>query len=145
MLKFLDENKITIAVLLCVISLIFIAFGHKYRDSVQKVLQKDFIKLPATNIDWWSISHLILYGILGFIIPNQHFTFFLLGSGFEIVEDMLSSNETTQLDNCNTPDKNEKIMCKMSIDNDYWYAKWDDIFINLLGYTVGSSARCTFF
>lgn len=143
--EFINENAIAICIVLSVVALIFIMFGHIYREQVQLVLKQDFVKLPATTFDWWSISHAILFGIFGFLIPNYHTSFFLLGTGFEIVEDMLSGDSTTQLADCMTNDKDSKFMCKFSINDDYWYAKWDDVFVNLLGYTLGSSARNTFF
>jgi hypothetical protein len=143
--QFINENKIAICIVLCIVALLFIMFGHMYRDQVQTALKKEFVKLPATTFDWWSISHAVLFGIFGFLIPNFHTTFFTLGIGFEIVEDMLSSDATTQLSDCMCPDKREKIMCRFSINDDYWYAKWDDIFVNLAGYSLGSSLRTTFY
>jgi hypothetical protein len=120
-------------------------FGHVYREQVQNALKREFVKLPATTFDWWSISHALLFGIMGFIIPNFHTTFFLLGTGFEIFEDMLSGDQTTQLVDCMNGSNKSNIMCKFSINDDYWYAKWDDIFVNLAGYTIGSSIRSTFY
>jgi hypothetical protein len=142
---FINKHAIAICVVLSIVALLFIMFGHIYREQVQQALKKEFIKLPSTTFDWWSISHAVLFGIFGFLIPNYHTSFFLIGSGFEIFEDMLSSDASTQLADCTTPDKDSKFMCKFSINNDYWYAKWDDIFINLLGYTLGSSLRTTFY
>jgi hypothetical protein len=140
--EYINQNAIAICIILSILCIVFIVIGHEYRESVQLLLKRDFIKLPATTIDWWSISHLIVYGIFGFLLPNYHATFLLLGTGFEIFEDALCSDENTQLVDC----KNNKshLMCLFSRNNDYWYGKWDDVFINLLGYTVGSSLRTTF-
>jgi hypothetical protein len=145
LIEFLDENRIAICVILCVLALVFIMFGHVYRDQVQLALKREFVKLPATSFDWWSVSHFLLFGIMGFIIPNFHTTFFLLGTGFEIFEDMLSGDKTTQLSDCTNVSNKSNIMCKFSINDDYWYAKWDDVFVNLAGYTIGSSLRTTFY
>ncbi len=142
--EFINTYALAICVVLSVVALLFIICGHTYRDNIQLVLKRDFVKLPATTFDGWSLSHAILFGIFGFLIPNRHTSFFLLGAGFEIFEDMLSGDKTTQLSDCMTPDKSSKIMCKFSINDDYWYAKWDDVFVNLLGYTLGSSLRTTF-
>jgi hypothetical protein len=143
--NFINQHAIAICIVLSVIALLFIMFGHVYRDQVQSALKQEFVKLPSTTFDWWSISHAVLFGIFGFLVPNYHFSFFLAGTSFEILEDMLSSDATTQLADCMSPDKNSKIMCKLSVNDDYWYAKWDDVFVNLFGYTVGSSVRTTFF
>lgn len=141
--EFINEHAVAICILLSIVALIFIMCGHVYREQVQTALKQEFVKLPATTFDWWSVSHALLYGIFGFLIPNYHVSFFLLGAGFEIVEDMFSGDSTTQLADCMTNDKDSKFMCKFSINNDYWYAKWDDVFVNLLGYTLGSSVRST--
>ena len=145
LIKFLNDNAIAICVCLSITAILFIMFGHAYREEVQTALKQEFVKLPATTFDWWSISHAVLFGIFGFIIPDHHLSFFTLGAGFEVVEDMLSSDATTQLDDCMAPNKKEKFMCQFSSNDDYWYAKWDDVFVNLLGYTVGSSIRTTIF
>ena len=142
--QFINDNAVAICVVLCIVALIFIMFGHVYRDQVQLALKQEFVNLPATNFDWWSISHAVLFALFGLLITNRHTTFFLVGSAFEVIEDMLSSDKSTQLADCMTPDKDNKLMCKFSINDDYWYAKWDDVFVNLLGYTLGSSVRTTF-
>lgn len=140
LLNFINTYAIGICVFLAISSIVFIIYGHYNREQVQQALKKEFIKLPATTIDWWSISHAVLYAIFGLLIPDRHLAFFTLGACFEVFEDMLSSNSTTQLTDCSNKDG---VMCMFSIDDDYWYAKWDDIFVNLLGYTVGSSIRTT--
>lgn len=142
--QFINENAIAICIALALVALIFIMCGHIYREQVQLALKKEFVKLPGTTFDWWSVSHAVLFGIFGFLMPNYHTSFFLLGTGFEIVEDMLSGDESTQLADCMTSDKDTKVMCMLSINDDYWYAKWDDVFVNLLGYTLGSSLRTTY-
>lgn len=142
LIEFINKYSIAICILLCIIAIIFIIIGHCYREKIQMALKQEFVKLPGTTLDWWSVSHFLLFGFLGFVLPNRHFSFLMLGAAFELVEDMLSSDNTTQLADCRT--KKEGIMCALSINDDYWYAKWDDVFVNLLGYTVGSSVRTTF-
>lgn len=136
-------NPIFICVALAVLSMMFILYGHRNREVVQLTLKKDFAKLPATTVDWWTVSHLVLYAVFGFLIPNYHTTFFFIGVAFEVIEDMLSSDENTQLVKCDR-DKKRHIMCRFSQNDDYWYGKWDDVFFNLLGYTIGSSIRTSF-
>lgn len=143
--SFIDRYCIAICIGLSIIALVFIMFGHVYREQVQMALKREFLKLPSTTFDWWSVSHAALFGIFGFLIPDYHFSFFLVGCGFEVFEDMLSGDKSTQLADCMSPDKDSKLMCKFSINDDYWYAKWDDVFVNLLGYTIGSSIRNTFY
>ena len=143
--QFINDNAVAICIILSILALLFIMCGHIYREKIQLAFKHEFVKLPATSFDWWSVSHAILFGLFGFLIPGWHLSFFAIGTGFEIIEDMLSGDATTQLTNCMAPNKKSNIMCMLSINDDYWYAKWDDIFVNLLGYTVGSSLRTTFF
>lgn len=139
--KFINENAVGVCVVLCIVALLFIMMGHIYREQVQLALKHEFVKLPGTTFDWWSVSHALLFAIFGFIIPDHHLSFFTIGAGFEFFEDMLSSDKTTQLADCMSADRDSKFMCQFSINDDYWYAKWDDVFVNLLGYTVGSALR----
>lgn len=142
-LSFLDRHAVSIIITLAICAVLFIMVGHKYKDYTQSILQRPFVILPETKLDMWSVSHTFLYAIFGFILPNRPILFLLLGASFELFEDCLSSDSKTQLTDCTTCDKDAKFMCSTSINDGYWYAKWDDIFINLLGYVVGSSIRTT--
>jgi hypothetical protein len=144
-LEDLNDNAEIICIGLAVVAVLLIICGGMYRERVQRMLKEELITLPETALDWWSVSHVILYSVFGFLIPNRHFTFLLLGCGFEIFEDMLSIGSSKKLANCTGPDKDSKLMCKFSINGGYWYAKWDDIFMNMLGYTLGSSFKTSFY
>lgn len=127
---------------LFILSMIFIMFGHIYRDDVQLVLKNELIKFPESSIDWWSVSHFMLYAIIGYIIPGHPLTFFTIGLSFELFEDYLSSNQNTQLCDCNDQAKNQlgagSFWCQ-GYEDGYWYMNPTDPMINLLGYVVGSS------
>jgi hypothetical protein len=134
-----------IIVALGILSLIFIIIGHKYRDSIQLQLQQPLIVIPETILDWWSVSHFLLFMVFGLLEPGHHGKFFILGVLFEIIEDMLSADHSTQLADCTKPENKHhfiigNIFCN-GLNDDYWYGKWDDIFVNALGYTLGSSLR----
>lgn len=142
--SFVDKYCVTICIILAILALLFIMYGHEHREEVQSALKGEFLKLPSTNFDWWSVTHFVMYGIFGFLIPNYHATFFTIGCAFEVFEDMLSGDKSTQLADCTKRERRSNIMCLFSNNDDYWYAKWDDVFVNLLGYTMGSSVRTTF-
>jgi hypothetical protein len=145
-LEVLDKYRISIVILLCVLSLAFICFGHIYREQVQLMLKREFFKFPSCSIDWWSISHFALFAIFGFLIPEYPLTFFVLGTGFEVIEDALSSDATTQFANCTNYDtKRKSPMCWASINDDYWYCNMTDPWVNLTGYILGSAVRTVFF
>lgn len=145
---FIDDNAFAIIVALIICSLIFIIIGHEYREQVQLVLKKDFATLPGTTVDYRSISHFLLFAVFGFIKPGYAFTALVAGAGFEVVEDYLSSDKTTQLDGCATNPYNgdgvRKTFCN-GINTDYWYGKWDDVFWDITGYVTGQAIRQTFF
>ena len=133
---------------LIVAALIFIMIGHVYREQVQLRLKREIIRVPEASLDWWSVSHFGLFFLFGMVEPHRHLTFFTLGAAFEVVEDMLSADDTTQLVNCKFKQCNSyltnKVFCN-GFNEDYWYGKWDDVFVNILGYTLGSGIRSTLY
>jgi hypothetical protein len=138
-----------IVVCLMVLSLIFIEIGHFYRDQVQTRLKEPLVKIPPIVLDWWSLFHFLLFAVFGFLIPNRHLAFFTIGLLFEIFEDGMSSDSTTQLVKCTDPKiKHETmiggIFCRGWNDS-YWYMAISDPIVNLCGYVVGSSLRTSMF
>lgn len=125
-----------------IISLIFIIFGHFYHETVQAALKKPLVHVKSFDLDWWSVSHFLLFALFGFVKPGYALSFFALGTGFEVFEDMMSSDSTTQLWDC-VGRKNHpcgKIFCN-GIQDSYWYGKADDIAVNLIGYVTGQAIR----
>ena len=144
MLEFIDQYKYIICVILSVLAFLFIVYGHNYREQVQLYLKNEFFKLPKSSIDYWSLSHLLLFGLFGFIIPNQHFSFLTIGVAWELFEDYLCNDRDTQLVDCKIKEnKQESFWCN-GLNDDYWYANYSDIFSNIVGYVIGSSIRTTF-
>lgn len=64
----------------------------------------------------------------------------MIGLGFELVEDFLSSNDNTKLTDCIT--KPKQFWCK-GVQDGYWYMNPTDPWVNLTGYIVGSAIRTT--
>jgi hypothetical protein len=144
-LEFLNRYRYAICVVLVIVALIFICFGHIYREQVQLALKREFFRFPECSIDYWSLSHFLLFGIFGFLIPEYPLSFFIIGTGFEVIEDGLSSDKTTQFVNCTDKNNKDNLMCKFSINDDYWYCNMTDPFVNLVGYITGSAIRTMFF
>jgi hypothetical protein len=152
--EFINKYKIGICIGLIILSLMFIMFGHCYKEQVQQVLKQELCKFPECSIDYWSISHFMLFGLFGFLIPDYPVSFFTIGTGFELIEDYLSSDSTTLYVDCSNPcgkdtmcnkdNSNRKIWCN-GIQDGYWYSNATDSFVNLLGYVIGSAVRTTFF
>ena len=145
---FLDKYWIPIVIILIILALVFIIVGHEYRDEIQSVLKKKYFDLPKDDFDRWSLSHMLLFMVIGFVKPRYHLSAFTAGAAFEVFEDYMASDGHTQLADCTIPidskTGNRKFFCNGRQD-DYWYAKHSDIFWNLLGYTIGSAVRTTFF
>ena len=128
-----------------VVSLLFVMTGNIYKNSFQNILKKPLLHINAFHLDWWSVSHFLLYLFFGFVMPGYPLSFFTMGVIFEIFEDAMANDESTKLVNCNTkaPNLIHKIMCNGSKDS-YWYSNVSDIAINLFGYVVGQAIRTTF-
>ena len=144
--EFINNYAVGICIFLIIVAMAFIMIGHIWRDEVQLVLKHEFFKFPESSLDRWSVSHAMLFGIFGFLIPNRPLSFFTLGVVFELFEDFLSADESTQLVDC----KNNKqeafggIWCN-GIQTDYWYMNPTDPWVNLTGYIIGSAIRTTIF
>lgn len=128
-----------------VVSLLFVMTGNIYKNSFQDILTKPLLHINAFDLDWWSVSHFMLYSFFGFVMPGYPLSFFTMGVLFEIFEDALSNDDSTKLVNCNNGKNNliHKLMCNGSTDS-YWYSNVSDIAINLFGYVVGQAIRTTF-
>lgn len=144
MWDYIKNNPVKVIIALTVLALTFIIFGHHYREEVQLAMKTEFITLPKTTVDWWSVSHAVLFFLFGLIMPGYPLTFIVMGAGFEAVEDYLSSDATTQLADCPAikKAKKESFWCN-GLNDDYWYAKWDDIIWDGLGYVCGQALRQT--
>ena len=135
-----SHTKFCIIGILVVLSIGFIIIGHEFREQIQLRLKSRLFTLPKCTIDWWSITHAGLFFLFGIIAPENHAKFFILGIIWELIEDCMASEPSTQLVDCAC--KNRGVLKSMwcrGRPGDYWYANiWDPV-INLLGYTLGSA------
>ena len=131
---------IIIVVLICCLA--FIVLAHYYPNQLRSVLKNKLIDVPPTTIDFWSLSHFMLFILIGFLMPDQLWGWALFGTGWELIEDYLADDNSTQLVDCEvTPNGKRKLWCNGVKLDGYWYGKWDDVIVNILGYTVGSTLR----
>jgi hypothetical protein len=151
-LKTVDEGTVRFVFFVSLAALLFIILGHYYPGKIQSVLKKPLLKVPSCVIDWWSVTHIGFFAILGFFFPDHLFELFLVGIFWEVVEDGLSPRDSKGLVNCESTYKNEWVNTfkTMWCDNiarekDYWYGKWDDVFSNMLGLIIGHFIRLNFF
>jgi hypothetical protein len=138
-------NQLVFAGLIVAIIFIMIS-GIWYAETVQAHLKQPLVHVTEFNLDYWSVSHFLLFAWCGFVKPGFPLTFFLLGGLFELFEDVLSSDSNTKIFNCmdslNKSSKIGTIVCN-GVQDSYWYAKVDDLAINLIGYVCGQALRTT--
>ena len=143
--SYLDHpNKLVVGAI--IVSLIFIIVGHFYRDQIQSRLKQPLMHVKEFDLDWWSVTHFMLFAFFGFVKPGYPLSFFTIGALFEVFEDGCASDANTQLVDCVGGNKSGLacgVMCNGFSDS-YWYGKFDDIFANLLGYVVGQALRYAF-
>ncbi len=130
-------------VALYILSIFFIVmYGYYLRKSkTQDVLAKELYNHPiCQNIDGWSISHLLFFGLLGVLFPGMHLQFLLIGIGWEVIETTLGQNELTVSGNrvqlIGDQDKDGNLT---GDETAYWYGKESDIVMDILGYCIGSA------
>lgn len=131
------DHPYALVIVVLVVCVIFIEFGHFWHDEVQAVLKGKLFTVPQFDVDWWSLSHFLLFAVIGYIIPNHITEFALIGAGWEVFEDCMANDENKKLVSC---DGAKSILCHGFKDS-YWYGKWDDIIMNTAGYIVGHELR----
>lgn len=82
--------------------------------------------IPGTDIDWWSVLHIVLFAILGYLFPGNFLMFFLLGAVWEVIEWGTGN-----------PDLREALLGFKFRDNKYWFGRVSDILMNGVGLAIG--------
>jgi hypothetical protein len=129
-------------VLYIVVVLFIVLYGFFLRRTGRRdVLATPIFDHPiCQQIDGWSVSHLVFFGVLGFLYPGNHLQFFAVGYLWEVVETILGQNRLEmsgarlqligeQDENGNSTDTKEA----------YWYGKESDMIMDVAGYAVGSA------
>ena len=142
--KIIDSNKSISVLFFVVFCMIIIIITHYYTSVRDKLIYVIFETNQNIKFDLWSLSHLLSYMLVGFFIPNFTMTFFTAGILFELFEDIIASNIQTQFVDCKKNNYINTLWCN-GFNGNYWYAKSDDVFVNLVGYVIGNSIRTTFF
>lgn len=126
--------------IICVI--VIVVYGHYIRQTNSKdhLARRIYHHPICQEIDGWSISHLLFFGLLGVLFPGHHLQFFLVGVGWEVVETCLGQNELKvngkRLQLIGDQDAEGNPTGK---EEAFWYGKESDIIMDVLGYCVGSA------
>ena len=96
----------------------FKKYHHAATDTV--------ITIGKCKLDWWSVTHFMLYIILGFAFPHYWKLLLICSISWELLEYFTGCLEKSI--------KDEK-------DIIYWCGKWSDLFVNTSGFIVGLIIR----
>ncbi len=141
-LKLIDFRYI----LLLILPVLSIFIYGKYRcDNYHKNYNVDrlefnlFKNSHKFGLDGWSITHFTLFFIIGFLYPQMFFTTITLGLLWELFETFIGIYKPNFIKDFG--------FCKLS-DNKYkvwWYGKWSDIIVNLIGFLCGAYIKKNYF
>ena len=103
---------------------------NNHKDILEFEIFKGSVKY---GIDGWSITHLLLFCIIGYIYPSTFIISMCIGSIWELFETYMGIYKSTQLKKwgfCDTFGSDGKLKV-------WWYGKWSDIIMNLFGFILG--------
>jgi hypothetical protein len=139
----IKKVHIDILKIFCIIGLIVLILSYfkckKIISDKYDILTKSYnftnYKFLNEYVDGWGLSHLLLYGIMTFIYPNQWHFIFLIGVVWEIIEIILSY---IPIFKCYLLNYGRGQV------TEWWYARFEDIFMNWLGIIIGYYLKTIF-
>ena len=134
--------RVPCVALYIVVVIVIILYGYFLRKTkTQDILAKRIYHHPiCQEIDGWSISHLVFFGLLGVLYPGQHLQFLVVGIVWEVIESALGQN------NIEVSGKRLQLIGEQDEEGNstdkpdaYWYGKESDIVMDVVGYAIGSA------
>jgi len=123
-------NYVIYAIFL-IIPIIFIALYWYYRCHNRPY--KDPLEISIiSDLDGWSITHIIFFMILGYNFPNTFILSIIIGILWELCEYTLGKNRIPLLEECYNLSTDKQ-------DGNWWYAKWSDVLLNIIGFLIGKA------
>lgn len=126
--------------------LLIVAYGHFLRATgCRDLLATPLYSHPiCPDLDGWSATHLLFFGLLGLLYPGHHLAFFGAGVGWEVIETALGQNRFE------VSGKRVQLIGEQDADgvstgkdDTYWYGKASDIIVDVGAYSLGSAiAEC---
>jgi hypothetical protein len=117
-----------------VVSVIMICCYGAYRCSNPKYKDPLEIQLGVGELDGWSMSHFVLFLIIGYMYPDEYLLAFVLGVMWELFEHYYGINRPGWLGGYGDC---ERLASDKETDGNWWYGKWTDILMNLFGLLAG--------
>ena len=141
-IKFIDFRYI----LLLILPVLSIFIYGKYRcdnyhknNNVDRLEFNLFKNSHKFGLDGWSITHFTLFFIIGFFYPQIFIITISLGILWELFETFIGIYKPTFIKGfgfCTLTDNKYKV---------WWYGKWSDLVVNLLGFLCGSYLKKNYF
>ncbi|XWV26802.1 hypothetical protein QJ857_gp0249 [Tupanvirus soda lake] len=129
-----------------IISCIGLAILYLYSTPVQDRMKINLFSFGGIVVDWWSISHILLYIYFGYYFPNYFVEFLIIGIGWEIIENLLCMNPSNKKGEVTDDYSTTRTQLYSQKDEQpgkpkcyYWYGKLDDVVMNMIGFTIGSA------
>lgn len=133
--------KIPCVALYIVAIMLIIVYGWILRRTkTRDILAKTLYTHPLLqDIDGWSATHFVFFGLLGVLFPGQHLQFLAVGVVWEMIETGLGQNKLEvsgkRLQLVGDQDEEGNPTGK---DDAFWYGKSSDIIVDFTAYELGS-------
>lgn len=147
--------RVPCAVLYIVVILVIIVYGIIIRATgAPDILERKIIDHPSVaGTDGWAMTHLLFFGLLGFLYPGRYVQFMTVGIVWELIETLLGQTKLKaggsriqligaqdesgyhikdQPEGMDGGDQPE------GMDSQFWYGRLSDCWWNVAGYIIGS-------
>lgn len=99
-----------------------VIYGYYLRHTGEEdVLQRKFAR--CEGCDYWAVTHFTMNFILGYTFPTHLLTFWYLGVGYEVLEQLLGYLPTNHLVG----------------PVEWWYGRVSDVLFNTTGLVLGAT------
>ena len=106
----------------------------KYKDPLEQ-------QIGIGELDGWSLSHFVLFLIIGYTCPDTYIFAFFMGVIWELFEHYYGVNRPGWLGGYGDCDR---LASDKESDGNWWYGKWTDILMNFFGLAAGVYIARTF-
>jgi hypothetical protein len=133
------NNNILIILICIFVSISIIIYGQircKLRFADPLIKPVTYNNKQLFDLDGWSISHLIMFIILGYIFDKNVLLLIFMGTLWEVIEIIFGkiSYVLPALESCHIKNKN----------SDWWYGRMSDIYVNIIGIFIGYNLKNNF-